>query len=96
MRCPWCDGALEQGSLFCPICGREVDIIQEELDNKDELHNCLRCSGKMESLGKQKIQLGKHGFFLGDLSHLLSGALDVEIFKCNKCGKYEFFEPEEN
>lgn len=52
---------------------------------------CLRCEGKMESIGVEKIQLGQTGW-LSNVSNLLAGALEVEIFICNKCGKIEFFQ----
>ena len=52
---------------------------------------CLRCSGAMYSRGCEQIQLGKQGFFLGSLSNLLSGALEVELFTCRTCGKIELY-----
>lgn len=58
---------------------------------KRDLINCLRCHVPMESLGGQKIQLGKTGWLLGDLPNLLAGAMDVDIFQCPRCGKLEFF-----
>lgn len=58
--------------------------------------NCLHCNVPMRFLGEQQIQLGKTGWFLGDLSNLLAGALDVKIFACPKCGKLEFFSAEDS
>ncbi len=52
---------------------------------------CLRCHTPMNYIGREEIQLGRTGWILGDLSNLLSGALDVEIYICSKCGKIEFF-----
>ncbi|MBO5701197.1 MAG: hypothetical protein J6S71_02040 [Clostridia bacterium] len=52
---------------------------------------CLRCGEEMHYLSREKLQLGKTGWVLGDLPNLLSGALDVEIFVCSKCRKIEFF-----
>ena len=52
---------------------------------------CLRCAAPMELLKRESIQLGEHTYFLGDLSHLLSGALDVDIYICPECRKVEFF-----
>ena len=52
---------------------------------------CLRCAGKMECRGREQIQLGKHGFFLGNLGNLMAGALEVEVFTCEGCGKIEFY-----
>ena len=55
---------------------------------------CLRCGSQMQYKGTDQIQLGRTGFFIGTLSNLLSGALDVAIFECPDCGKIEFFNPE--
>lgn len=52
---------------------------------------CLRCGGEMETVRRDQIQLGKTGWVTGDLGNLLSGALDVIIVSCPKCGKLEFF-----
>ncbi len=53
--------------------------------------DCLRCHAAMNYIGCEEIQLGRTGWIFGDLSNLLSGALDVEIYICPKCGKMEFF-----
>ena len=53
--------------------------------------NCLRCGAEMKFVAKEKIQLGEAGFFFRDLSHLLSGALGVDIYVCPECKKIEFF-----
>jgi hypothetical protein len=45
----------------------------------------------MQYLSREKLQLGKTGWVLGDLPNLLSGALEVKIFVCPKCRKLEFF-----
>ncbi len=45
----------------------------------------------MQYLSREKIQLGKTGWVLGDLPNLLSGALEVQIYVCPKCRKLEFF-----
>ena len=49
----------------------------------------------MTFLKREKIQLGQTGFLSGDWGNILAGALDVEIFCCPKCGKLEFYRPEE-
>ena len=46
----------------------------------------------MKFVAKEKIQLGKMGVFLGDLPHLVSGALTVNIYTCKSCKKMEFFD----
>ena len=57
--------------------------------------NCLRCGSSMRFLGSEQLQLGKAGLFIGVLSNIFSGALEVNIYQCTKCGKLEFFNTEE-
>ena len=52
---------------------------------------CANCGGNMEFLGEEQILLGQVGFFLGHLSNLLSGSLDVELWECPDCGKLDFY-----
>ncbi len=52
---------------------------------------CLRCNTQMEHMSDEEIQLGRHSLLFGDLSNLLSGALNVRIYVCPKCKKMEFF-----
>ena len=52
---------------------------------------CLRCDVPLQFVKRENVQLGKTGFFFGDWSNLVAGALDVAIFICPKCGKLEFF-----
>ncbi|CCQ93869.1 putative N utilization substance protein A [[Clostridium] ultunense Esp] len=54
--------------------------------------NCLRCDNSMEYIRSEKIQLGQNGLWLGDIPNYIAGALAVDIYMCNECGKYEFFE----
>ena len=42
---------------------------------------CLRCEEEMQYLSREKLQLGKTGWVLGDLPNLLSGALEVQIYR---------------
>ena len=53
---------------------------------------CLRCDGEMKFVTKEKIQLGQMGLLLGDLPHLVAGALYADIYICKKCRKIEFFD----
>lgn len=53
--------------------------------------DCLRCNQKMKYMMTERLQLGQTGWILGDLSNLLSGALEVDIYSCSECGKIEFF-----
>ena len=49
----------------------------------------------MQYLSRERLQLGKTGWVLGDLPNLLAGALDVEIYVCPLCRKLEFVAAEE-
>lgn len=53
--------------------------------------DCLRCGKKMSYIRTEKLQLGQTGWIFGDLSNLLAGAMEVDIYSCPKCGKLEFF-----
>ncbi len=53
--------------------------------------NCLRCDKEMRYIKREKIQLGKTGWFLGDLPNLMAGAMEVDVYTCTGCGKIEFF-----
>lgn len=57
--------------------------------NRDELKKCLRCDEDMILLEKTCIQLGESTMLTG--SWAAYGGLEVEIYKCNKCLKLEFF-----
>ena len=50
----------------------------------------------MDYLGNEEIQLGHHSFLFGDLSNLLSGSLNADIYVCPQCGKLELFYGEDN
>lgn len=62
----------------------------------ERILECLRCNSKMEYIKTEKIQLGETGYFLGDLSNLLAGAIKLDIYTCPNCGKVEFFQPSEH
>jgi len=54
-------------------------------------NTCLRCEGKMQSIGTEKLQLGQTGLLMGMWNNILAGALEVEIFICSACKKIEFY-----
>ncbi len=58
--------------------------------------NCSACGGPLKYAGREKLQLGKTGWFLGDLPNLLAGALQVHIYYCPGCGKIEFYANEDD
>ena len=45
----------------------------------------------MKYIGTEDFQLGKTGFFLGDLPNLFAGAMRLSVYRCPCCGKVEFF-----
>ena len=55
---------------------------------------CPRCEAPMQFLTRERIQLGKTGWILGDLPNLFAGALETEIFVCPECRKLEFYAAE--
>lgn len=57
--------------------------------------SCLRCNVEMRNIGREKLQLGKTGWILGDLPNLIAGAMEVDIYACPECKKLEFFVAEE-
>ena len=52
---------------------------------------CLRCGEQLQFFSRERIQLGKTGWILGDLPNLLAGAMEVDIYSCPSCRKLEFF-----
>lgn len=56
---------------------------------------CLRCGHEMKHIKTEKLQLGQAGWILGDLPNLLAGAMEVDIYTCQNCGKLEFYLAEE-
>lgn len=56
---------------------------------------CLRCETEMQDMGSQELQMGHQSALFGGLTQLLSGSLEVRIFRCPACGKLEFFEDQE-
>ena len=56
---------------------------------------CLRCGVELRHFAREKLQLGRTGWILGDLPNLLAGALEVEIMVCPRCRKMEFFCPDD-
>ena len=58
---------------------------------KTQKTTCLRCTGKMSSIGIEKIQLGQTGLLLGMWNNILAGSMEVEIYVCSKCKKVELY-----
>jgi hypothetical protein len=70
----------------------EIYIIKEGyfMENTTK-QQCLRCSGIMQTIGIEKIQLGQSGLLTGIWRNIFAGSLEVEIHICSECGKVEFF-----
>ena len=52
----------------------------------------------MQSLGTMELQKGRFSMLFGNLSQIMSGALDVDVECCERCKKLEFYllgDPEE-
>lgn len=55
---------------------------------------CLRCNGNMLNYGPLTFKLGEETYFFSDLNRFLSGSLTMELWRCENCGKAEFFIPD--
>ena len=55
---------------------------------------CLRCSAPMAKIGRRKFQMGSETFFFD--SHMFDGSMELDVLRCTKCGKVEFFSPKED
>ena len=66
----------------------------EERAKAEKLERLMSCCGQpMTSLGVSEFQLGRQGFFLGDLPNLLAGAMTLAVFRCECCGQIKFMDP---
>ena len=47
MKCPWCNEEMKEGTLYCPTCGEEINIVPEfEPEIEDQ------CRETIESMTK--------------------------------------------
>ncbi|MBO5160456.1 MAG: hypothetical protein J6B94_12855 [Lachnospiraceae bacterium] len=69
---------------------------EKEVNNKKRTTDieCLRCKGKMLEYGPVTFKLGEETYFFSDLNRLASGSLTMNIMRCEKCGKLEFYAPD--
>lgn len=68
---------------------------REDREQKRTGKTCLRCGGEMLDLGSMKLKLGEETFFFSDWNRLASGSLDVQVLRCEDCGKAEFYIPKQ-
>ena len=55
---------------------------------------CLRCNVPMEFVMREAFQRGTCGAWVGNLNFSFRGGYELEMYRCPKCGKLEFFEPD--
>ena len=65
--------------------------IREEEANRVTDKTCLRCNGRMVDHGKLTFKLGEETYFMSDWNRLMSGSLEMNVLRCEDCGKTEFF-----
>jgi hypothetical protein len=72
-------------------------MAQEDSKRTRRISNiiCPNCNVPMLKMGHQQFQLGEHGLFLGDLSHMMAGSLTLNLVCCEKCRKVEFYLPDD-
>ena len=63
----------------------------ENADKRFSDMKCLRCDGRMVDCGPVTFKLGEESLIFSDLVRLFTGSLTMNIFRCEKCGKVEFF-----
>ncbi len=54
---------------------------------------CLRCGAAMGYYGREHLQKGDMGPWVGNLNFTMQGGLELDIYSCPACGKVEFFMP---
>ena len=60
-------------------------------DKRATNYECLRCKGRMLNYGPITFKLGEETYFFSDLNRLITGSLTMNLLRCEKCGKVEFF-----
>ena len=55
---------------------------------------CLRCDVPMEFLMRESFQKGACGAWVSNLNFNFRGGYEMEVYRCPRCGKLEFFEPD--
>lgn len=48
----------------------------------------------MLEYGPVTFKLGEETYFFSDLNRLASGSLTMNVMRCEKCGKLEFYAPD--
>jgi hypothetical protein len=70
-----------------------AELEQEEVE-AEKLNKLMSCCGQpMTPLGVSEFQLGRTGWIMGDLPNLLAGAMELALFRCERCGQIKFMDP---
>jgi len=67
---------------------------QENIDKRATDLKCLRCDGRMLDYGPVTFKMGEETYFFSDLNRLITGSVTMNLYRCEKCGKVEFFAPD--
>ena len=70
---------------------KKADERKEKNERRVTELKCLRCDGQMLDYGPATFKLGEETYFFSDWNRLLTGAVTMNIFRCEKCGKVEFY-----
>jgi len=72
-------------------------ICDEMLSSIKVTRNCSNCNTPLERVGDMKFRVGGYsgigGMFLGGWNQLAESTQTFTLYKCNQCGKVEFYEP---
>ena len=73
-----------------------LDRLDGEAEAKQKAEStelkCLRCSAPMAKIGRKKFQMGSENFFFD--THMFEGSMELDVLRCTRCRKVEFFAPE--
>jgi len=96
--CPNCNAEIENNFDICWNCcyslteNRVIDFDKELNTNKRSIE-CLRCKTKLLFSGVYRFHEGRRYGMLGSLFELFVNRKSFEIYACPRCGKAEFFIP---
>ena len=69
----------------------KIERQKEKNDKRASNLECLRCKGRMLDYGPITFKLGEETYFFSDWNRLASGSLTMKLYRCENCGKAEFF-----
>lgn len=95
-----CQDALKTGRAVEPERIRafledEDSEVAKQRAEMEQLGQVMRCCDQpMTPLGISEFQLGRESFLLGSWSNLVSGAMELGVFRCECCGQVKFMDPQ--